>query len=71
MKPEEVLIIANGIKKESILLSREIEAYLDSVNIKHSTLMTMSTSDDVIIPYSTDLVISLGGDGTVLYVAPK
>lgn len=71
MKPEEVLIIANGIKKESILLSREIEAYLDSVNIKHSTLMTMSTSDDVIIPYSTDLVISLGGDGTVLYVARK
>lgn len=71
MKPEEVLIIANGIKKESIPLSREIEAYLDSVNIKHSTLMTMSTSDDVIIPYSTDLVISLGGDGTVLYVARK
>lgn len=71
MKPEEVLIIANGIKKESIPLSREIEAYLDSVNIKHSTLMTMSTSDDVRIPYSTDLVISLGGDGTVLYVARK
>lgn len=71
MKPEEVLIIANGIKKESIPLSREIETYLDSVNIKHSTLMTMSTSDDVIIPYSTDLVISLGGDGTVLYVARK
>ena len=71
MKPEEVLIIANGIKKESIPLSREIEAYLDSVNIKHSTLMTMSTSDDLIIPYSTDLVISLGGDGTVLYVARK
>lgn len=71
MKPEEVLIIANGIKKESIPLSREIEAYLDSVNIKHSRLMTMSTSDDVIIPYSTDLVISLGGDGTVLYVARK
>ena len=71
MKPEEVLIIANGIKKESIPLSREIEAYLDLVNIKHSTLMTMSTSDDVIIPYSTDLVISLGGDGTVLYVARK
>ena len=71
MKPEEVLIIANGIKKESIPLSREIEAYLDSVNIKHSTLMTMSTSDDVIIPYSTDLVIRLGGDGTVLHVARK
>lgn len=71
MKPEEVLIISNGMKKESLSLAKEIEDYLESVEIRHSVVMTMSTDDDVIIPYSTDFVISLGGDGTVLYVARK
>ena len=71
VRPEEVLIIANGVKKESMPLSREIEDYLDEHQIRHSTIMTMSTSDDISIPYSTDFVISLGGDGTVLYVARK
>ena len=71
MKPEEVLIISNGMKKESLSLAKEIEDYLESVEIRHSVVMTMSTDDDVTIPYSTDFVISLGGDGTVLYVARK
>ena len=71
MKPEEALIIANGVKKESLGLSKEIESFLDGLGIRHSTVMTMSTSEDVRIPYSTDFVISLGGDGTVLYVARK
>ena len=71
VRPEEVLIIANGVKKESMPLSREIEDYLYEHQIRHSTIMTMSTSDDISIPYSTDFVISLGGDGTVLYVARK
>ena len=71
MRPEEVLIISNGVKKESYLLSSEIESYMKEKNIKCQSLVTFSDSDDIKIPYSADFVISLGGDGTVLYVARK
>ena len=71
MKPQEILIISNGSKKESAVLARDMEAYFDSLSIRHSSVMTMSTDDDISIPYSTDFVVSLGGDGTVLYVARK
>lgn len=71
MKPQEILIISNGSKKESAVLARDMEAYFDSLFIRHSSVMTMSTDDEISIPYSTDFVVSLGGDGTVLYVARK
>lgn len=71
MKPQEILIISNGSKKESVVLARDMEVYFDSLSIRHSSVMTMSTDDDISIPYSTDFVVSLGGDGTVLYVARK
>ncbi len=71
MRPEEVLIISNASKSDSSSLAREIASYLDKLGIRTHSAETMSTSDDVDIPYSTDLVISLGGDGTVLYVARK
>lgn len=71
MKPQEILIISNGSKKESAVLARDMEAYFDSLSIRHSSVMTMSTDDDISIPFSTDFVVSLGGDGTVLYVARK
>ena len=71
MKPQEILIISNGSKKESAVLARDMEAYFDSLSIRHSSVMTMSTDEDISIPYSTDFVVSLGGDGTVLYVARK
>lgn len=71
MKPQEILIISNGSKKESAVLAMDMEAYFDSLSIRHSSVMTMSTDDEISIPYSTDFVVSLGGDGTVLYVARK
>ena len=71
MKPQEILIISNGSKKESAVLARDMEAYFDSLSIRHPSVMTMSTDADISIPYSTDFVVSLGGDGTVLYVARK
>ncbi len=71
MKPEEVLIISNGVKKEAGVLALSIGEYMKEKGIRCTSLVTMSDSDDITIPYSADFVISLGGDGTVLYVARK
>ncbi len=68
---EDVVIIANGSKNESHVLSSSMLQYFRERGIRCSVIFTMSTDDEICIPYSTDLVISLGGDGTVLYVARK
>ncbi len=66
---KNVLIIANSSKKESGCESEEIVRYLRDENIHAETVSTESFSDSVNIPIDTDLVITLGGDGTVLYAA--
>lgn len=66
---KNVLIIANNSKKESGCESEEIVRYLRDENIHAETVSTESFSDSVNIPIDTDLVITLGGDGTVLYAA--
>ena len=63
------LIIANGKKKESEVLSAEIINYLSSQSIASKVISTGSDSDDISVPASSDIVITLGGDGTVLYAA--
>lgn len=63
------LIIANGKKKESEVLSAEIINYLSSQSIASNVISTGSDSDDISVPASSDIVITLGGDGTVLYAA--
>ncbi len=71
MQLKNVMIIANGAKKEAFPLTQEIEKYLDEKGIAHMSVMTKSTDDEISIPQSVNFVISLGGDGTVLYVARK
>lgn len=63
------LIIANGKKKESEVLSAEIINYLSSQSISSKVISTGSDSDDISVPSASDIVITLGGDGTVLYAA--
>ena len=63
------LIIANGMKKESKVLAESIISYLSSRNIKANVVSTSSDQDGVSVPMDSDLVITLGGDGTVLYAA--
>ena len=70
-KLDKVVIIANNKKEEARILSAEMEEYFSARDIDVSTIKTVSNEDNVIIPHDTDLVISLGGDGTVLYVARK
>ena len=65
----KVLIIANGTKSESLLLADDIISFLDSNGIGSYLVSTRSCSERLSVPLSTDLVITLGGDGTVLYAA--
>lgn len=71
MKLSHVTIVANGLKNESERLAVEIETFLGERGIRNKTIMTYQSSAGMEIPYETDLVISLGGDGTVLSVARK
>ena len=66
---KNVLIIANGSKHESGLEARKIRDYLGERAISADIASTESFSDSVNVPVDTDLVITLGGDGTVLYAA--
>ena len=43
--------------------------YLSDISIKCSVISTKTGTDDISVPADTDLVITLGGDGTVLYAA--
>ncbi len=63
------LIIANGLKTESSDLADEIISYLEKKGIVSYIVSTRSGEDHMQIPMSVDLVITLGGDGTVLYAA--
>ena len=69
MTVSSVFIIANGMKKESQELSAEILEYLGKRGISGKLVSTKSDEDVLDVPVSTDLVITLGGDGTVLYAA--
>ena len=66
MRISSVLIIANGVKKGASALSKEIGEYIKSLGISVSTICTKSGEEELSIPVKTDLVITLGGDGTVL-----
>ncbi len=69
MTVSSVFIIANGMKKESQELSAEILEYLGKRGISGKLVSTKSDEDVLDVPVTTDLVITLGGDGTVLYAA--
>ena len=64
-----VLIIANGTKSESLVLADEIISLLDKQGIGSFLVSTRSCSEKLSVPLTADLVITLGGDGTVLYAA--
>lgn len=69
MTVNKVLIITPSIKKESKSVSKEIEDFLISKNIICSTVFIDSTDEKLVLDKDVDLIIALGGDGTVLYCA--
>nr|WP_319474724.1 NAD(+)/NADH kinase [uncultured Sphaerochaeta sp.] len=64
-----VLIIANWSKKTSHTLSQTIVDYLAEKGIESSVSRTNKGNEPLVVNKNTDLVICLGGDGTVLYCA--
>lgn len=64
-----VLIVANWGKEEAQHLSATICEYLTEKGIECTIWRTTIEQDKPIVAENTDLVICLGGDGTVLYCA--
>ena len=61
MQISSVFIIANGLKKESMELSRKIMEYLRAKGIAVSVISTETDEDTLSVPVDTDLVIT--GEG--------
>ena len=65
---KKVLIVININKDESMVLAKEISSFLNSKGIETSFLSFDGFCDNT--PFDGyDFVITLGGDGTVLYAA--
>ncbi len=66
-KLKHILIVANWQKTYVKEVSEKIINYLDKINIKSTLFKTDSNETLIQFDGDIDLVISLGGDGTVLY----
>ncbi|NCD04981.1 MAG: NAD(+)/NADH kinase [Spirochaetia bacterium] len=66
-KLKNILIVANWQKNNVKEISNEIINYLKQININSTLFITNSNSSQIDYDGHIDLVISLGGDGTVLY----
>ena len=64
-----VVIVSNAWKENSIQVSQQMRAYLEGRGIATSILVTRNLDEKFDISIRTDLLISVGGDGTVLYCA--
>ena len=65
-----VIIFVNSLKEEAVVLSREVERTLEELSVDSQTI-PVDESDFAPIPERTDLAITLGGDGTLLYGARR
>jgi NAD+ kinase len=66
-KPRYIVIVANWKKEQVKAVAQEISVYLHSISIPCMVFKTFEGYEVLECPSQTDLVISLGGDGTVLY----
>ena len=69
MELKKVLIVANGQKEEAPSVASSIAYYLNKHNIPTETVFTEDSRDNITIAPKTSLLISIGGDGTVLSCA--
>ncbi|MBK5201093.1 MAG: NAD(+)/NADH kinase [Spirochaetaceae bacterium] len=65
--PRHVVIVANLHRDYVAEVADEVIKYLNSKSIKNSLIKTKKNFEQLTLPPNTDLLISLGGDGTVLY----
>ncbi len=69
MELRNVVIVANIWKDESHKVADEIKAYLEKHGIAADILLTENLDEKFDISIKTDLLVSVGGDGTVLFCA--
>jgi len=69
MELKRVAIVANGFKESAPRIASEIENYLKKRGVISTTIVTKEETDYESIDTDTDLVITVGGDGTVLSCA--
>jgi len=65
--PRHVVIVANVQRPTVEGVAKAVMDYLDAKDISCSIIKTEAAFQQLTLPTDTDLVISLGGDGTVLY----
>ena len=65
---KKCLIILNRYKEEAVLISKEIKSFLEEVNIASDCIFFEKDNKNFSLD-EIDFVITLGGDGTVLYAA--
>ena len=66
---KKVLIIAPSIKTESKEVAEDIGKYLSEMRICVNSVFIDTTEGTMDIGNDIDLIVALGGDGTVLYAA--
>ena len=69
MAPRRVLIIANLTKDEAAESARQIASHLSTLGVRSEIVVSSDPSHPKPSVLDCDLVVSLGGDGTVLYAA--
>ncbi|MBR1405183.1 MAG: NAD(+)/NADH kinase [Treponema sp.] len=68
MKVKKSLIVVNSFKEESKALGAEIQAYLKNLGLQADIFVFNGFSEQYPF-YGYDFVITMGGDGTVLFAA--
>lgn len=68
MKFKRITLHFNANKRNSVALARRVRAFLESKNV---TVDFCNECEDLIFPPKTDLLICVGGDGTVLHSARR
>ena len=68
MKVKKSLIVVNSFKEESKALGSEIQAYLKNLGLQADIFVFNGFSEQYPF-YGYDFVITMGGDGTVLFAA--
>ncbi|MBR1536936.1 MAG: NAD(+)/NADH kinase [Treponema sp.] len=68
MSEKKALIVVNSFKEESKFLGEEIRIYLNDLGIHADTFVFNGFSEQYPF-YGYDFVITMGGDGTVLFAA--
>lgn len=69
MEIRNVVIIANLWKNDSLAVAREMRTYLEQRGIECTVHEVENLDESIEISIRTDLLVSVGGDGTVLYCA--